>query len=524
MKQLSFAAIVVIASNTMNGPGLTTLPSIANAAGQVTFQVLVIVAALTTSFVVSRLCSVIWTAHVQPRPVVHDDDDKEELGNLLGNEESSNAKKLPPKDHTIGSRPQLNETDIVALSQKLFDKKKLVSIAMVGCALSLALAQMMLCAAIADSMIVASMRQSCGIGIIPPGIYCTSNLSMKPFLFENKDEDDNNSNNNNEDTVPIPVSVISAGLILASSITVSLAAVDFDSLLTAQYILFACLLLACCRFCTTLYNMGDQALASMEEADIDRNADILPTSSTSVPYWIGSRPFDSVGPTLFNFAFVVTAPPLVCGTDSSSTATRALVVACLLMGVLYMLVGSMGANAAAILPDGLDDNLLSLVLRGTHPNKLDGMDIFAVILFGLSQLAAIPVYCELARETLMTHIQMRNRSLAFAASHILPWVLVATTYNSTLFEAFVEWSSLLLLGFANFSMPLLLDHVFTQRLLQMEQVKLHARHDACPSRAAWGLALITASISAVILQRMTGNLLLAEIVFLGTTVIILHFS
>ena len=506
--KLSRSAIVVLAANTMNGPGLTTLPSMASAAGKVTFQIVVWIAALTTSYVVARLGSVMWSVHAES--------DEVELEHLLETQGMETTQDVSPGRET--ARPSLEETDIVALSERLFGLKKLASIIMVGCALSLALAQMMVCAAIADSMFVASVGKSCGLGFFPLNVYCTSNLSMKPFmnvLPQEQGQDDG--------AASIPVSVVSIGLVLASSITISLASIDLDSLLMVQYVLFGCLLAASARFCSTLYDMGSDA-ASTSIQDNQPVDSILP-SHNQAAYWIGPQPLDAIGPTLFNFAFIVTAPPLIGGTDDPASSTRALVVACLLMGTLYVLVGVAGANAAASSEPGQDHNLLSLVLRGTHPEKLNRMDIGAVVLFGLSQLASIPVYCEMARTTLLTHIQIQNRQLAFAASNVWPWILVALTYNSALFEAFVEWSSLLLLGFANFSMPLLLDHVYTQRLLQTDQSKVHERHHtSCPTRVAWALALITGSISAVIVQRITGNVVLAEFVLLGSTMRILHWS
>jgi hypothetical protein len=545
--KLSFTAIVVIAANTMNGPGLTTLPSIASASGQVTFSVLVTVAALITSFVVHRLVSVMWNAHhhhqyQQQYQQQHDDEalikqiptasstsDDNEFENLLENTEDGggagvNIVVIPVKVNSASRRrPRLKETDIVVLSEKLFGLKKLASLAMIGCALSLALAQMMLCAAIADSMLVASVGQSCGLGMFD--IYCTSNLSMKPFQMMVIPQDDDN-NNMDMATTP-PVSLISAGLVLASSITISLATVDLDSLVVAQYFLFGCLLVACSRFYSTLRDMGDVAFSEQDATWFGEEDTSLLLLPATAPFWIGPRPFDAVGPILFNFAFVVTAPPLVCGADSPASGTRALVVACVLMGALYILIGRVGANAATNTGFGLDDNLLSLVLRGRHdPDSLDvwdiGVDVWdigAVSLFGLSQLASIPVYCELARETIRVHLQVtHNKPLAlFVASHVCPWILVALTYNSALFEEFVDWSSLLLLGFANFSLPLLLDHVYTQRL------KLDEGGRRC-NYVVWGLALITAGISAVIVQQLTESLALAQLVFTVTTLAVFQLE
>lgn len=283
-------------------------------------------------------------------------------------------------------------------------------------------------------------------------------------------------------------------------------------MLTAQYVLFGCLLVACARFCWTLHGMSQQDFFFNYVSGRQ-------PSHAKGRFW-GPSPCDAIGPVLFNFAFVVTAPPLSSGAaDGCLGATKALVTSVVIMGSLYVLVGSMGATAARnAVSTSQDDNLLSLVLRGTNADDLQAVDVMAVVLFGLSQLAAIPVYCELARETLQTHLQVRHRPLAFLASHVFPWGLVALTYNSTLFEAFVEWSSLLLLGFANFSLPLLLDH----HKMGLES-KLHTPGSG-PDAVLWGLCLITASIAGVIVQRMTQSFLLAEGTFMLTTLMILKYE
>jgi hypothetical protein len=483
----------------------------ASLAGKLLFSILVIFAALVASFVVNRLCHLIWTWHQEdeskPRESQNDHEEERELEDLFLLEKDEDPLSPPTGTSALPTvsrllptvplgtfqalsdqRPSLEEFDIVALSNKLFSQKKLAAWAMVGCALSLALAQMMVCAAVADSMLVAAVGQSCAVA--PPRVFtCTSHLSIKPFQSDD-----------------LPASVLSIGLVLAATITVSLAAVDLDAMVTSQYVLFVCLFVSCIRFSYTLHGMG--------QVSVD------PVNTTTAPKYIGGHPFDSVGPILFNFAFIVTAPPLICGTTSAERASWSLVGACCLMGVLYTIVGSAGANAAANRQSS-DNNLLSLVFHGRDAATLNFWDVLAVALFGLSQLASIPVYCELARATLHSHLQFSNRYAVFLASNVGPWLIVACAYNSALFEAFVEWSSLLLLGFANFSIPLLLDLVYSRRLQTMERVKLHPRvGDFCPGGVTWGLALITASIAAVIVQRVMGILLLTEIMFLVTVGII----
>jgi hypothetical protein len=157
-------------------------------------------------------------------------------------------------------------------------------------------------------------------------------------------------------------------------------------------------------------------------------------------------------------------------------------------------------------------------LRGGDSTSLNLWDIIAVSLFGLSQLAAIPVYCELSRETLVTHLQVPP-TMAFVFSHIMPWGVCAVTYNSTMFEQFIEWSSLLLLGFSNFSLPLFLDQKNT-----IDDMMLHHRIPGTgPDSVLWTFRFVTASIVAVIMQRMSDSLVLAESSFLITIIYLFQY-
>ena len=569
--RLSFWTIVVIAANTMNGPGLTTLPSISHAAGQVTLVGLICTSTLLTCYVVKRLCLLMWSNH--------------------HNHSSDSTDESTSQVHY----PTLEESDMVALAQDAFVTKqqphtthnKLLNnktnaasirqwtaLAMIGCALALALAQMMLCAKIADAMIVASLGSACGFGMNPVALikrtsmHCTSQLSMQPFsvpvivrsggvasrkLPEGGADDDSmetreklskDKQRTHSQPPSPPVGLVTGGLVLASAITVSLASVDLDSMVNAQFALFGCLLLACLRFCFVL---NGTALSSLTTA----------TSNDDVSgfLWLGDRPLDAVGPVLFNFAFVVTAPPLSCGAQGGSLgAIRALTTACIIMGSLYAILGWMGAPAAAAAKEvGEDTNLLSLILQGAG-GKSSWLDNLSVIVFGISQLAAIPVYCELAKETLEAHVataplpttatvldhghRIPPKSHAtswlsdysFYLCHVAPWLICAFTYNSTLFESFVEWSSLLLLGFCNFSLPLLLEICIKEKQQPRDgfsggsrELKGLKKRSGSVGPVLWIFSITTATITAVIVQRLTGSLLLAEGAFMMTVLGVINY-
>ncbi|KAL7462315.1 hypothetical protein ACHAXS_002696 [Conticribra weissflogii] len=627
-KYLSFSAIVILASNTMNGPGLTTLPQVATLAGMVLFVVLIGLSVAMASFVCRRMVFAMWSSlteattgeeeglldgatggggggvvgggtsyggmvslrisgeggssvaeedgvgdcdgdgvgdgvagsgsgvsiggeistgvvdelipkasnaadqlihHISSsgnNNINNNSDNNNNSGNdsVIHDLEQSKSKSkhetTPPSSPTslLGlKRPLLERTSIVGQAKEAYGRTTGTSVAfaMVASALCLGLAQMMLCAAIMDGMFVALAGKSCALGLPSAGadpssspsssslsfLHCTEHLSMKPFVHSDA-----------------PVSILSVGWFVAAGITVALGTVDLDEMMGAQYALFACLLLSCARFAHVLRRMGQAPPPEGANADV--------VAGESLSWFVGPGAFHAVGPIMFNFAFVVTAPPLSAMAKKETIARNALAAACLVMGVLYACVGLVGAPAANAvgngwIPGGDDANLLSLILLGSGSDGegAEFVDLLCIASFGLSQLAAVPVYCLLAQETLVNDAGI-PKSVAFWLSNVLPWILVALTYNAAFFEAFVNWSGLLILGYANFSLPLLLD-MRLKVVREFRGLSLKKSHGGGTSITDDGtmkftgliFSIVTASISAVIAMSISGSLVLSGMFF-----------
>lgn len=101
-------------------------------------------------------------------------------------------------------------------------------------------------------------------------------------------------------------------------------------------------------------------------------------------------------------------------------------------------------------------------------------------------------------------------------------IICAITYNSDSFESFVEWSSLLLLGFANFSLPLALDLMLRGHHGDVVVGGGVASQNQPIDLVLWVYAFVSGSISSVIIQRITDSLMLAGIGFAFTVGRILH--
>ena len=210
------------------------------------------------------------------------------------------------------------------------------------------------------------------------------------------------------------------------------------------------------------------------------------------------------------------------------------------------MVGCIGAPVANAVRNGLvdggdDTNLLSLILLsgdvgpdgGSNRGHPSIIDLFCIGTFGLSTVASVPVYCLLAKDTLVNDAGVAPIP-AFLLSNVLPWLLVMLTYNASFFEAFVNWSGLLILGYSNFSLPLLLD-------IKLKQVRAFLRKgifselsvlDGSPTKktsngesaqttkiASAVFSFLTASISFVIAISITSSVVFAGLSFVGVVVV-----
>ena len=61
-KHLSYSAILVLAANTMNGPGITTLPDVAVDAGLFLYIILIVFSVRMASFVCMRMVFAMWSS------------------------------------------------------------------------------------------------------------------------------------------------------------------------------------------------------------------------------------------------------------------------------------------------------------------------------------------------------------------------------------------------------------------------------------------------------------------------------
>lgn len=210
----------------------------------------------------------------------------------------------------------------------------------------------MLCAAILDGMFVAVGGKSCALGWPSADdesaswVHCTTHSSMKPYAGSGA-----------------PMSLISIGWVIAASASVAMGTVDLDDMMGVQYFLFSCLVISALRFSVILMGMAN----SLGGENAEDGGDVIAAENTQVNWFVGPNPFQTVGPIMFNFAFVVTSPPSSAMAKKESIAYKALGMSCVVMGTLYTCVGLSGSTVSNAVRHGLiegadDSNLLSLIL------------------------------------------------------------------------------------------------------------------------------------------------------------------
>lgn len=254
----------------------------------------------------------------------------------------------------------------------------------------------MLCAAILDGMLVVIFGKSCALGwpsyhddegiesTSPSSsswIYCSTHSSMQPF------SDSGTENGIADETSSYPVSLLSMGWVLAASASVAMGMVDLSEMMHVQYFLFGCLVVSAIRFSVVLRGMMTKEMEDRVGIDDKNDNSSLTHNATAseAGWFVGPNPFQAVGPIMFNFAFVVTSPPSAARAPTEAVAYKALGMSCLLMGILYVMVGLSGYDASNAVTNGSipgnNSNLLSLILL-SGKNEDGGSSMFDLCMIG----------------------------------------------------------------------------------------------------------------------------------------------
>ena len=135
--------------------------------------------------------------------------------------------------------------------------------------------------------------------------------------------------------------------------------------------------------------------------------------------------------------------------------------------VMKILTGLLGAWAfALVFPDGStranSDDILSVLLHDTTPR----VSQYAAYLWDITTLVpGIPVLAIMVRYNLLSG-RVCGRTAAFFWGVVAPWLVAMFCYESDVLVQFCNWVAIVVQGYINFVVPVLLYRVALQRYPQ----------------------------------------------------------
>jgi len=278
---------------------------------------------------------------------------------------------------------------------------------------ALAIAQITIVAQALDAMAIAALGKSYGIRYYPFfEVSQSTSSSLQPF--------------------GVNQSMVSVGFLVAMVICVALGLMDLTSNSLPQYISFA--LLACFVVFSGLH-ISPLAIESMD----------LNQSYTGMTSWFGNDPASIIGVAVFNYSIVIAIPSLLADTRTGVNFGGATSGAIWGVFTLYAFIGCIGAIVYA----GITDNVIEPMLQAKtfHGTVASFAFVWAII-------PPLPIYTILISRNLE---QVSGRPvLSKFLGVFVPWLLALFLYMSEAFGSFLVWTSILVLGFTNYTIPLLI--------------------------------------------------------------------
>ncbi|KAJ9463900.1 hypothetical protein DIPPA_03288 [Diplonema papillatum] len=359
--KMTFWTLVLVAANTMNGPGIVALPAAYHASGFKTATLVLAGAALLTAATVSVFVDLLRAA-----------------------------------------RDRCPNVELCGLARKRGKEMYWVTLGLLSTGIvMLSCAQIVVTSQIIDAVVVSVFGSSWAFALYPsPSFVATSAGALLPF--------------------PPGTFGLSVGFLLNAGVCIYFAQFDISGNLTPQYVSSG----------LSLYFLAGLA------------AYVLSTTAGPAPEPVAYSYTELCGVAIFNFAFVVAVPSLFTDTRKYVNFKAALFVAIAVVFVFGVLVGTLGSR----LPQPAGNVLATVFDR--HPGLLTKTTVFS---YAVALALPIPVYLILLRRNL--EAAFSGRWAAVVATG-LPWGLACLFYMQPWFSSLVNWSSLVCLGFINYSIPL----------------------------------------------------------------------
>eukprot|EP01065_Artemidia_motanka_P001155 TRINITY_DN10544_c0_g1_i2.p1 TRINITY_DN10544_c0_g1~~TRINITY_DN10544_c0_g1_i2.p1 ORF type:complete len:566 (+),score=94.76 TRINITY_DN10544_c0_g1_i2:85-1782(+) len=412
----------IIAANTMNGPGLLAIPSVFRGGGWLLSTVGLTLAAVLTGDTASLLSSSITISIM----------DRDRAGSIQTNltgisrEEygTSGLESLGRPDS--GFMEEEEEAEFGPLAKRyLGDTGEVITQALLAVSLvMLTCAQIVVTSQALDAAFVFFFGDAVALKYMPSvEVLWSGDSSLTPFGSGQF--------------------AVSVGFLFDMAVCVTLGFFDLSQNMLPQYLSSAATAFSLCVFTWQLLLCPP----------LDTAAPPLPT--------VGPDASSIVGVSVFNFAYIIAVPSLQAESSPKADFKGSMWAAVLVMLTVYLYMGFLGGTATH--PDDRSANVLNLFMvpGAPHVTKI------AVFAYATALVLPIPVYVILLRRTLEQGRVTEPGLQSIIVSNMVPWLLALMCYMQPWFGAIVNWSSLLCLGFINYSIPLAISFCIRREHLML---------------------------------------------------------
>jgi len=276
---------------------------------------------------------------------------------------------------------------------------------------SLAIAQITIVAQALDAMAITLTGWSLALRYYPNLEVMQSNMhSLQPFGVDQQ--------------------LVSVGFIVAMVICVGLGLLDLTSNTLPQYISFSLL--------STFVLTGISHIIPLAFHHAS-NGEVI-TGKTS---FIGDDPSSIIGVAVFNYSIVIAIPSLFSDSKHGLNFSKASGTSIYAICALYLTIGILGSISYGTMSANIMEPFLeSESVLGT----------IASFAFVWAIIPPLPIYTILISRNLE---QVTGKPLLSKVLGVfVPWTLALFLYMSEAFGEFLVWTSILVLGFTNYTMPL----------------------------------------------------------------------
>jgi len=213
---------------------------------------------------------------------------------------------------------------------------------------------------------------------------------------------------------------------------------------------------------------------------------------------IGKDMSGVLGTVIFNYAFVITVPSWVNEKKESVSINKSIWSATSIATLFYLAIGLFGAMAFDF---NISDDLLTVINDRSSGVSHIIAQVCVYLFPAVALLSSIPVYSIIMRYNLVEN-NICRKSVANFWAVIFPWLISVFFYSGVGLLDLINWASLLVNGFINFVIPMIIYIVAIQRSKKEETKDDLTSNNEFQVLPHWINPILCASILTIVITTL----------------------